>query len=226
MEKYKYQMHCHTTPCSHCGKTTPYQVVEALVAGGFKGACITNHFYNGNSGIDRSLSWHDFVAAYEEDWLECKRFANIYDLDILFGIEEGIGGGREILCYGVTPEMLYAHPELQEGKLELYHKALSPAGALIIQAHPFRARSYNTDIGVSSLDLIDGIELYNAENTTEANQQSADFAAKHPDIIFTSGADAHLPRNYCNAGIMTGTRLSSPEALVEVLKSGAYTLLK
>lgn len=226
MSKYKYQMHCHTSPCSHCGKTSPAELVDALVAGGYKGVCLTNHFYNGNSGINRDLSWHDFVAAYEKDWLECKSFAKAYDLDILFGIEEGIGGGREILCYGLTPEMLYAHPELREGKLELYHKALSPEGVVIIQAHPFRARSYNTDIGVSPLEYIDGIEVFNDGNTPEANLEAESFASEHPDIILTSGADAHLPSQYCIGGIVTESRISSSEALVEILRNKAFSLLK
>ena len=62
--EFKYQMHTHTAPCSKCAVMTPQELIDGLVAGGFKGCVLTNHFYKGNSGIDRSLPWNDFVAEY------------------------------------------------------------------------------------------------------------------------------------------------------------------
>ncbi len=110
--KYKYQMHTHTSPTSKCARMTPRELCEALHKAGYSGCVLTNHFFHGNTGISRDLPWDEFVAAYERDYLECKREGERYGLDILFGIEEGVEGHREILLYGLTPEMLYAHPEL------------------------------------------------------------------------------------------------------------------
>lgn len=226
MSKFKYQLHCHTYPCSHCGKMGPQEFVNALRAGGYAGACITNHFFNGNSGIDRDLPWKDFVSAYEKDWLDCKRLGEMYGLDILFGIEAGVGGGREVLCYGLTPQMLYEHPELKEKDYELYYNTLSPLGVLIIQAHPFRERDYITEVGVLPHEFIDGIEILNSGNTPESNQRAEEYADKNSGLIVTSGADAHTTKDCCRAGIVCQTRIDSSEKLVETLKSGKYEILK
>lgn len=225
MNVYKYQLHCHTTPCSGCGRINPFDLVHYLYKGGYSGAVLTNHFYNGNTGIDRELSWKRFVSFYEKDYLECKKYSENLGIDILFGIEEHIGSGQEILCYGLTPEMLYNHPELRERSLELWYNTLSPLGVIIIQAHPFRYRGESNKTGLLPFEFIDGIELFNFGNSEEENNAAYKVFSENPDFIVTSGADAHLPHVICRAGIKTDRRISSSEQLVHILKSSKYELI-
>lgn len=224
MSGYKYQMHCHTSPCSACGRITPYELVYGLRNNGYAGAVITNHFYIGNSGIDKSLSWKKFVSFYEKDYYDCKRFADTFGIDILFGIEEHIGGGREILCYGLTPSMLYSHPELKQQSLELWYNTLSPSGVIIIQAHPFRHRSYTT-AGVLPLDFLDGLEVFNCGNSPEDNLAALEFARQHPEIIKTCGADAHLTHQICKGGIISEQRIRTESDLSRILRSRTFSLI-
>lgn len=224
--EYKYQLHTHTSPCSRCGAMTPAEFCRALHENGYAGAVITNHFMNGNSGIDRSLTWQEFVKAYEDDYLACRKEAEKYGLDIIFGIEENVGGGLEILCYGITPELLYAHPELINPDAKKYAKILHGAGALVIQAHPFRSRSYIKKPGPLPLELIDGIEVYNAANPPEENELAEKFAKANPHLILTSGADTHKTETVAHGGIITKTKISNEAELVAVLKSGDYKLIK
>ena len=84
---YKYQLHTHTAPCSACAKMTPEELIESLHEGGYQGCVMTNHFIGGNSGISGSLPWNEFVKNYEDDYLECCKYAKKYDMDIIFGIE-------------------------------------------------------------------------------------------------------------------------------------------
>ena len=228
METYKYQVHTHTTPCSRCGAMTPKELVESLYNGGFKGCIITNHFINGHCGIDRSLSWNEFVKAYEDDFLECKKEAEKYDIDILFGVEEHVSetNGLEILCYGITPEMLYKHPELRGKDCKLWCDTVHSYGGLCIQSHPFRQRAYIPVPGPLPLDLIDGIEVYNACNNPEDNVSAEKFAAEHPELILVSGADAHSTDVVCYAGIETKERLKTNDDVVRVLKSKDFKLIK
>ena len=60
-------MHTHTSPCSKCGSMMPQELINALHCGGYQGCVITNHFYHGNCGVDRSLPWNEFVKKYEND---------------------------------------------------------------------------------------------------------------------------------------------------------------
>lgn len=225
MHKYKYQLHTHTSPCSACGKMSPAELCDALRFEGFSGAVLTNHFIGGNSGIDRTAPWKDFVGAYERDYLDCKEAAAKKNVDIIFGVEEGVGGGIEILAYGLTPEMLYCHEELKNHTIEAWSALREEYGILIIQAHPFRNRSYNSKIGVLPLEYIDGIEVLNSGNTPENDELAAEFAKAHPELIFTSGADAHKQVHIPLGGIKTPERITDEKKLVEVLKSKDFSLI-
>lgn len=226
MKTYKYQLHAHTLPCSACAKMTPEELVEGLHEGGYQGCVITNHFIGGNTGIDRTLSWNEFVKQYVDDYMECCRYAEKYDLDIIFGIEEVVVAALEILCYGVTPEMLYNHPELASAGPKEWYEIMHSYGVLCIQAHPFRERDYIPKAQMLPLDCIDGIEVYNACNNEKNNGEAEMEAAEHPEFILVSGADAHRKNEVCCGGIEITKRIRNGEGLVGVLKSGKYRLIK
>ncbi len=220
-------MHTHTAPCSKCATMTPQELIDSLVAGGYNGCVLTNHFIKGNSGIDRNLPWNEFVAQYENDYLECKKIALNHDLDVIFSIEEHLFDGLEILCYGITPKFLYDHPELRnDHSVETWSKALRGFGALCIQAHPFRDRAYIKTPRLLPIEYIDGIEVYNACNNPEANITAKEVALKHPNWILTAGGDTHLPESACWSGIETTTRISDEKSLVRLLKSREYKLIE
>lgn len=224
--KFKYQMHTHTSPCSKCARMSAEELIKSLYEGGFSGCVLTNHFFHGNTGVDRNLSWEDFVAQYEKDYLECKKIASQYGLDVIFGIEEHVNDGLEILCYGITPEFLYNHPELKEDNfIETWYNALHNYNALCIQAHPFRDRAYIKKPKLLPINFIDGIEVFNACNNPEENVIASNIATAHSNWILVSGADTHLPSSVCWSGISSNERITDESILVDVLKSGKYQLI-
>lgn len=225
MKYYKYQMHMHTLPCSKCARMDFDQLLKALASGGYSGGVITNHFFHGNTGIERRLPWKEFVDAYAEDFEFGKKIARKYDLDLLFGLEEGVGQGKEILCYGIMPEFLYAHPELRKSGLEQWSASVRAAGGVCLQAHPFRHRDYISKPGLLELSCIDGIEAYNACNDFADNLSALEFAQENPGMIFVSGADAHAPDKVCCAGIETRQRIADAAELVQVLQQGCYRMI-
>ena len=224
--KYKYQMHTHTAPTSKCGTTRPSELAKALHDAGYAGCVLTNHFLHGNTGISRDLPWADFVAHYERDYLECKAEGEKYGLDILFGVEEGIGGPYEILCYGLTPKMLYEHPELREYSAETWYRVMHSLGVVVIQSHPYRICGSTHDPHPLALDVIDGIEVYNYGNRPEYNERAEIFAKEHPNLILTSGADTHDPDNVAHGGILTDERIKDEKTLRDILLSGNYQLVR
>lgn len=226
MQKYKYQLHIHTTPCSACAQMSPSEMCKALYEGGYQGAVLTNHFYHGNTGIDRGEPWKSLVAAYERDYEECVQEAKKYDLDILFGIEEGIGAGLEILCYGITPKILYDHPQLRDCPIEDWVQIMRRNDVVLIQAHPFREVWYIPQPRVLPLEYIDGLEVYNRGNATkEMNEKAENFARLHADLLMTSGGDSHRANDVAIGGIETDFRLRTSEDLVKCLRGKQYRLL-
>ncbi|MBQ9743864.1 MAG: PHP domain-containing protein [Clostridia bacterium] len=223
MEQYKYQMHVHTTPCSHCGLMTPYELCKGLHDMGYKGAVLTNHFFHGNTGIDRSLPWEEFVKAYEKDYKDCLEASKEFDLDILFGIEEVVVPGLEILCYGLTPKILYNNPHLRDCDTEAWVETMRKNGVVLVQAHPFREAFYIPNPGPLPLRLIDGVEIYNRGNgTPEMNEATLQLAEENPLLIRLSGADAHCIEHIPYGGIVTKKRIRNEKALAEALKNKQF----
>ena len=223
---YKYQMHIHTSPCSLCSVMSPRELCKALKENGYQGAVLTNHFFHGNTGVDRALPWEEFVRAYEKDYLECVEAAKEYDLDIIFGIEEAVVPGLEILCYGITPRVLYENPELKECSVDEWTKIMRQNGVILIQAHPFRIADYIPNPGPLPIQYYDGVEIYNRGNgSEEMNQKALEYAEAHPHLLRTASADAHWTEVVPFGGITVKSRIRTEKELASVLKSRDYGLI-
>lgn len=216
---YKYEMHIHSCPCSNGGDDI-IDHIDTLISKGYAGMVITNHFYHGDTGISRSLPWSEFVGYFRDDFERGQKYAKAHDFDLLFGIEEGVGYGKEILIYGITPEFLESNPCLRDAGTKEYVRLVHEAGGVVFQAHPYRDRFYITDPGpIDELDILDGIEVYNAGNTDEDNAK-ATVLAKEKGLRCTAGSDGHSTGSAGRAGIITYARIRTNKDLAYTLKSG------
>lgn len=229
--EYLYDMHRHFYPCSACSSADLSETVKIMKEQGYAGTIVTDHFYHGNTRIDRNLPWRDFIAAYEREYLDLKEIGEREDFDILFGIEEelkegktGSGEGKEVLLYGITPQFLYDRPEIKHCSLKALSAMVREAGAIIIQAHPFRDRPYISDpSALLDPDLLDGFEILNGSNTSEENEKAKEYADKFGKIT-TSGTDAHKAVFEAVSGIISSSRIRTESELVSVLKSQNYRI--
>ena len=225
---FLYEMHQHTYPCSACAAVRPDEAVRRLKAHGFAGMVLTNHFYHGNTGIRRQMPWEDFVRPFEEAWLEAKDEGDRLDFDVLFGMEEGVGEGKEVLLYGITPQLLYDHPELRDIRREQDYLAylaglVHEAGGVVYQAHPFRVRDYILRPWEPlEARWLDGIEGYNAGNSALDNARAVQYS-RQTGLPMIAGTDAHgqEPVRY---GIAAPYRLRTDGELLRVLTEEDYTL--
>ena len=223
---YRYELHLHSSACSRCGRQTMEEIVCALREKNLTGAVITNHFYYGNTAVDKTLPWRDFVMAYQEDYLYGARLAQEAGVKLLFGIEEGVSEdrGKEVLIYGVPAAEIAARDVLRESNLPMLSEFVRSQGGVIIQAHPFRDRFYIENPNTQPrAELIDGIEFYNAQNTPEANEKSILYAKAHPEMIQIVGSDAHAPANIGDTFIETEVPIEDEKMLVRILKEKKFT---
>lgn len=222
--EYRYEMHQHTAPCSHCGRADPAELITEMKAQGFSGCVITDHFYHGNSGIDRALPWKDFCAPYEKNFLLAKEAGDRLDFDVLFGLEEGVGEGKEVLLYGIDCDFMYAHPELRHAGLREIYELAHAAGAVVIQAHPFRSRDYidNPDKPIDR-KYLDGYEIFNSCNIEEDNEKAKIFLSDETAIL-TAGSDSHHALFENRSCIICSHRIRTGKELADTLRSGDYCL--
>lgn len=221
---YKYELHMHTKEGSACGVDTVHDMIKKYKSLGYTGMVVTNHFYCGNTSVDRKLPWKDFVMEYARAYYEGQKTAKELDFDLLFGIEQGYGGGREILIYGVEPEFIAERPFLIEENLELWSKEIRQAGGFVAYAHPFRNRNYIKDPGeVPDLKYADGIEVHNYCNQPEDNEKAQRIFGNSGTILI-AGSDMHGVNFENSNGVLLKTRVKTTAELAKILLSGDFEL--
>lgn len=185
---FLYETHMHTCQGSGCGVSTGAEHARAYKQMGYTGIIITDHFFRGNTAVPHHGPWeqriNQFCSGYEDAYREGQRIG----LDVFFGWEENFNGD-EYLVYGLDKAFMLAHPEMEHWtraqQLEEVHKA----GGCVIQAHPFRDRSYIAAIRLGR-QFCDGIEVANAGNNAY-NDAAALRYGREFGFVMTSGSDNH-----------------------------------
>ncbi len=222
---FKYEMHLHTSGCSDCARSTGVELVDAAVKAGYSGFVITNHFYYGNTCVNRDLTWQEFVEEYKNDYLTAKEYAKQFDIDVLFGVEEWYDRGKELLIYGLEPDIYKKAPFMFKQEVEKISGFVRENGGFIVAAHPFRNRGYiaEPDKAPDAL-LFDGIETDNYFNTEEDNNKALVFATEN-SLLRTSGGDIHNAPDFGHSGLAFSKRITNNAELAKALKSGNYKLI-
>lgn len=222
---YKFEIHLHTSACSACGVSTAQEMIDAAYEHGYSGIVITNHFYNGNSSVNRELAWEEFVKAYADDYENAKEYGKKKGILVFFGIEEAYSRGKEMLIYGISPQVFADCPEFKDMTLKEKSEFVHRNGGITVCAHPFRNRAYipNPDFPPDA-DCFDAIECYNHFNQPEENTKAFVFA-RNENLLMTSGCDIHNAKDFGKAGIAFYEEVTSYEQFINLFKNGEYKLI-
>lgn len=221
--QYRYETHCHSNRCSRCAHSSPAELVHAYHEKGFAGLVLTDHFIHGNHCVDTSVSWDEQMHCYYDAYLEAKDAAKILDFDVIFGLEHAYGGGLEVLCYGIDLDFLLANPDIPELELDQFAHRVHSYGGILIHAHPYRWAGAELEL---PLELLDGIEVYNAGNPADKNLLALELAER-TGLIQTAGSDLHriTELKLGTAGIALPYRLKNEKDLAAALTSRHHILI-
>lgn len=217
---YRYETHCHCSQCSACSRSTSQELVRAYHRAGFAGMVLTDHFIHGNTAVDRSLPWEEQMRCFCQAYLDAKEVGDALDFDVIFGIEEGYGNGKEVLIYGIDLTFLLNNPDMPTLTLDELTDRVHSYGGIVVQAHPYRDRPYvNMAVGPRA-DIVDGIEVCNTGNAPGEDRKALQLA-KTKDYIITCGGDIHRAEDprIGMTGIALPYRIHDEKALVTALKS-------
>lgn len=191
---YIYETHLHTSQASACGKSPGRDYIQRYIDAGYAGVIVTDHFYRGNCAVDRGLPWREFVNRFCAGYEDARNEGEKRGLPVFFGWEENFDGD-EYLIYGPDREWMLAHPDMPTWTRRQQYERVRAAGGCVVQAHPFRARSYNHTIYLSHA-LCDAVEGFNAGNEPRWDS----LAMRYAEVVglpVTAGSDNHCAEAMC-----------------------------
>ena len=216
---FYYELHSHTNTASLCSIVEPEEYIKFYMDRGYSGMVVTDHFYHGNTAINRRLPWDMFIDEYCEGYYRAKREGDKYGFTVLFGFEQKFCDGTdEYLVLGISPEWLKRHPEIRDMKRIPFFKTIREAGGFVIQAHPFRVRYYVSKIHLA-LDYVDAVEVFNLGDDDELSRQSYEYA-KNLGLPMTAGTDIHSIQNRDEiGGLALDKKIDTIEELIDEIRS-------
>ena len=228
--KYKYELHLHTSEGSKCSPTPGAEMAKAAKEAGYTGIFVTNHAWGGNTSVDRSLPWKEWVRQFAIGYENAKKWGDEHDLTVIYGYESGYNG-TEFLIYGLTPEWMMEHEELHDATIEEQLEIVHKGGGIVIHAHPFREEFYIPEVRLFP-DFVDGVEGVNATHSSHLSKahnnplfdiRAINYAREH-NFPMTAGSDVHAT-NMLGGGILTSTLICNAQDLIDLIKSDRMYLL-
>lgn len=237
---YRYETHLHTSQGSACGSSSGNEYIRPYFEAGYSGIFVTDHFFGGNTAAPREADWQTKLKVYcsgyqlaletaEQFNKENRTMGTEQNFQVFFGIEQTFDGD-DYLVYGLTPQWLFDHPEVERMNHEQMFQAVNSVNGLMIQAHPFRLRDYIRAIHIHPRE-VHGVEIYNAGNTPEENELAEHYARIY-NFPTTSGSDIHNVNKLIKkqglpcGGMEFDTPLKSVFDYAERIKSKNYRLIK
>lgn len=219
---YLYETHLHTLPVSRCALWSVREAVEYYKNAGYAGIFITNHFIDGNLNFPKTATYEEKINFYFSDAEEGIRIGKEIGLPVFTGVEMS-NWGTDFLVYGLDKAWYLAHPEIQEmGKKEVL-AMVKEAGALVIQAHPFREAGYIDHIRLYPRS-VHGVEIDNANRTVFENEMATQYADNYGLLPF-AGSDNHGEVEQVEfAGMQSETPIVDELDFVKRVLSGEMTL--
>ena len=214
---YRYETHLHTSVSSACSRFTPEEVVEKYVRLGYAGVFVTDHYLRGNSCVPKDLPYEERVARYFDGYRAVKKCAEGSGLSVFCGVEIS-HWGTDFLFYGLSEKWYQDNPEIMtESPKEMCLRARN-AGALVLQAHPYRERDYIDHIRLFPSE-VEGIEIINAAEGERSNDLAKRLAVAY-DLNVSAGSDIHDAQLKVLAGVEFSTKLKSEQDFIERIRRG------
>ena len=222
---YLYETHIHTSEGSACSIATGQEMARACKEYGYTGIFITDHNWGGNTAVDRSLPWDEWVNVFCKGYENAKAEGDKIGLDVFFGYEAGFHG-TEFLLYGIDKEWMLANPGIRQADIEEQYKLVHANGGMVIHAHPYREEGYIPEVRLFP-EWVDGVEGVNAmhsnshsraHNNPEFDKRAIAYAKKH-HFPMTAGSDIHTT-NLFGGGVAFKRKLASPADYIKAVLSG------
>lgn len=218
---YRYDLHVHTYEGSACARSMAKDMVDFYKSQGYQGLVITDHFWAGNTRVDRSLPWPEWLKGFKEGYLHAKERGDEVGLDVFYGWEYSFHG-IDFLTFGLDNDWLLEHPEVISIDIMDYLRLVREAGAFVIHAHPFFEARYIPYIRLMPHD-VDAVEVCNAPKTGFFNDRALEYATAY-GLTGTGGSDCHGVDTKVLSGIELDHPVHTMQELIAAIKNKEHRI--
>lgn len=218
---YKYEMHCHTSETSRCGKLDGAKMADFYKSMGYSGLVISDHFLNGNTIVPKSLPWEERINLFCAGYDAAKKRGDKIGLSVFFAWENSYGG-TDFLTYGLSKEWLLEHKYCDLLPAKQYLELARSSGGYLVQAHPYREAGYIDMIRLMPRD-VDAVETINACRTDFENHM-ADFYADSYGLTKTCGTDNHVGKRERIAALELDFEAKSLDEIISAIKDNKHKI--
>ncbi len=220
---YKIETHLHTKLVSACGWLSPETIISEYKAKGYAAVAVTDHFHRawlGTAGITLGRGI-DVAAEFLRGYDAVYEAGEKAGIKVYYGAELRFDeNDNDYLLFGYEKELLNNTDEILSMGISEFSKIAKQAGALIIQAHPYR-----TGCVPANPFFIEGVEAYNMNfRHSNSNEKVVEFAKKN-NLIMLAGSDCHRPEDIGLSGILSDTLPEDSMAFAKLIRSGSFTMI-
>lgn len=221
---YKIELHLHTKYSSGCGQLAEKELIAGYKAAGYSAIVVTDH-YNRSTFDMKGIDLHapgDKLTPFLEGYDKMKEEGDREGIRIYKGAELRFDGSDNDYLLFNYPDALLADPEeIFTMGLTEFIKLSRQAGALLIQAHPFRSMCTPADPR-----CLDGVEVRNMHpGHNSRNHLAQQMAEENPNLVQTGGSDCHETHHMARGGILSEILPKDEAELVNLLRSGNYSII-
>ena len=127
---------------------------------------------------------------------------------------------NDYLLYGFPDELLADPEKIFRMGVAAFAPLAREAGALLVQAHPFRKGCTPADA-----DCLEGMEVCNAHPRHENFNCKAEAYAARFGLLRLGGSDCHAADTIGRGGILTEELPEDTAGLVRLIREGRYTVI-
>ncbi|HOS87933.1 MAG TPA: PHP domain-containing protein [Candidatus Pacearchaeota archaeon] len=162
----KIDLHCHTY-FSNDGISSPEKIIKQALLKGLDGVAITDHETSAG-------------------WAEAQKAGQKLGAQIILGEEIKTKQG-DVLAIFIQQQI---NGKGKDARLVI--NEIKKQGGLAIIPHPYQGHEKFKDDLKNYLDIIDGLEVFNARLPFRSADQKAFQFAKQHNLAMTAGSDAHF----------------------------------
>lgn len=223
MDQYQIETHMHTNHTSKCGWLDAAALAEGYARAGYAAVAVTDHYNRDTFGhMDlKAASPEEVLSVFLDGFRRLEDECARRGLTLYKGAELRFDECcNDYLLYNYPDELLSRPEEVFHMGVAAFAPLAREAGALIVQAHPYRKKCTP-----AIACYLDGVEVCNRNPRHENhNERAEEYAALH-GLLRTGGSDCHRTEDIAQGGILARTLPEDDAALVRLLRSGEYTVI-